>query len=732
VFDRAALLCERGESSFEVELRRLLDSVRVELDPPVQADTTSAATGADGDTAGETGAETARGRDRDGVAGSAGDPVAVAVAVQGADGPAVGIADHELADRAASEAVRSDVGRVAGGVGDGAVGRGATEAVRGDAGPVVGGADDRAAADVGAGTVDDGDEARAVEVDGVGERITARAERLDRLVTEGAGHLATARRAQRELARAAADQARALAAFARSRPTSFDRPDGEVGAAAAHTRAARPAVLASVSEWAVDEVMVALGLTSQAAGGLLVDSLRLTEFLPATLDALSEGRASWAHVQVMTDLIAPLPDDVRAVAEQRLLAKAGGRTRTQLRVAARRLVQKLDAAAIARRVTEAIRERRVTVHPGDDGMATLSVVLPAPVARAVQDALRQYADAASIDGDERTRAQRMVDCLVDLVLRPGEHGMSPVQARLTIVAAVQTLLGSDDPGEVDGDLVPAAMVRELAVALGLLPGPPQSDEPAAASTDAPAVARPVGEGVEQEGRRPASVDPRAGHPRAGKSLADESPVGAGTLQALTELLRSRSLLGTSLERRPHLALVDELSGQLVALTDAIGLRRGQALGPPSESTGYRPGRALDRFVRLRDRRCRFPGCRTRPIRCDLDHQVPWPMGRTTHGNLCCLCRHHHRLSHQAPGWRLRGLSDGGLEWTTPGGIVATTHPPGFGTDDDLPLRAGPDGGPVPAASPSPGESRSTAAGVAARTRRPAEAGGSGADESPPF
>jgi hypothetical protein len=112
----------------------------------------------------------------------------------------------------------------------------------------------------------------------------------------------------------------------------------------------------------------------------------------------------------------------------------------------------------------------VTLHPGDDGMSTLGVSLPTPVSRAVYDVLEQYA-AAAVEGDERTKAQRMVDCLVDLVLRPGEHGLAPVQAQLTVVATVRTLLGGDEPGEVDGDLVPAEMVRELAYALGLLPRP---------------------------------------------------------------------------------------------------------------------------------------------------------------------------------------------------------------------------------------------------------------------
>jgi hypothetical protein len=44
---------------------------------------------------------------------------------------------------------------------------------------------------------------------------------------------------------------------------------------------------------------------------------------------------------------------------------------------------------------------------------------------------------------------------------------------------------------------------------------------------------------------------------------------------------------------------------------------------------------------------------------------------------------------------MRRPPDGGLAWTTPGGDTITTHPPGYGTDDDLP---------PPARSPEPGVS----------------------------
>ena len=481
---------------------------------------------------------------------------------------------------------------------------------------------------------------------GAQARTEARLAAVGAAFEAGAAHLEEVRAAQAEIGRQQARQARALAAFAASRPSSLDRTDQEIGAAAAATRAARPAALTPVSEWAVDEVAVALTLSGTAASRLLVESLLLVEKLPGTLAALEDGRLSWGHVRVMTDLVAPLTDGLRAPAEDRLLSRLADKTPPQLRAAARRVVQRLDAEATTRRVAEALRSRRVTVYPGNDGLGSLSVSdLPLPVLRAMQDALEQYTAAAATSGDERTKAQRMADCLVDLVLRPGQHGLPPVQAQLTVVATVRTLLGDDEPGEVDGDLVPAETVRELAYALGLLPRP---------------------------GAQPS--DPE-GPDSAGAATGDSG---------LADLLGIRTLRGTALAHRPEIALVDELTGQLLALTDAAGLRAGRALGPPPASAGYRPEALLDRFVRRRDRRCRFPGCRARPIRCDLDHTVEWPWGATSHDNLCCLCRHHHRLSHQAPGWRLRGLDDGGLEWTTPTGQVLVTRPPRHGADDDLP------------------------------------------------
>jgi hypothetical protein len=233
----------------------------------------------------------------------------------------------------------------------------------------------------------------------------------------------------------------------------------------------------------------------------------------------------------------------------------------------------------------------------------------------------------------------MADCLLDLILRPGEHGLAPVQAQLTVVATVQTMLGGDDPGEVGGDVVPAGTVRALARALGLLPDEPPTAE---ASKEAP--------------------------------TDEHADVDA---PALTDLLNTRTVSGTALGQRPHVAVIDELTDQLLALTDAVGLRAGRALGPPPPTDGYTPSTELTRHVQRRDRRCRFPGCRRPAQRCDLHHVVRFPLGDTSPENLCYLCRHHHRLVHQAPGWQLHALPAGALRFTTPTGQVLTTRPAGL-------------------------------------------------------
>ncbi|MGY1754276.1 DUF222 domain-containing protein [Blastococcus sp. SYSU D01042] len=613
------------------------------------------------------------------------------------------------------------------------------------------------------------------------------------------GPLGAVQAASREIARQTAVRARAVAAFAASRPASADRPAGAPGAMSADRRAARPEVLADVSEWAAQELVVALSITRTAAENLLERSLTLVHRLPRTLEALESGLIHDGHLWSMLERVAPVRDTaVRARVEREVLDWVAGRqvtTPPQLTAKVRRSVLRHDAAAAAQRLVRALRERGVSARADRrEGMAVFDALLTVPEAQALLDALGRCADAIDDPEDTRTRGQKMADCLLDLVLRPGENGHPAVQAQLTVVAGIRTLAGGSAPGEIGGEPVPADVVRALARALGLLPAdparspaphrrvdvPPEetwddtlraADERWWAEVEARALhgewggeEDPPPEEMERwwaldaehaqpppdpEPENPAPAVPAAGGwadadravdeagalllelqratCRADRAVTDarraeaddrdawdDSPAGRvstaasdlAALRALTD--EQRDALAALLDRsaggglvdRPRIAVVDELTGALRCLTDSDELRRHATcgarrcrrdparcdhdltgrpgLGPPGTSAGYRPGAALDRYVRARDRRCRFPGCRQRvPRGGELDHDRPWPGGTTSAGDLIGYCTGHHRGKHQAPGWRHDLAPDGTLTVTTPTGLVATTTPPPF-------------------------------------------------------
>lgn len=76
--------------------------------------------------------------------------------------------------------------------------------------------------------------------------------------------------------------------------------------------------------------------------------------------------------------------------------------------------------------------------------------------------------------------------------------------------------------------------------------------------------------------------------------------------------------------------------------------------------------ATMRALRARDHGCRFPGCTAERF-VDGHHIRHWADGGETKlTNLVLLCRHHHRLVHEA-GFGVRVLDDGALHFTRPDG-----------------------------------------------------------------
>ncbi len=89
---------------------------------------------------------------------------------------------------------------------------------------------------------------------------------------------------------------------------------------------------------------------------------------------------------------------------------------------------------------------------------------------------------------------------------------------------------------------------------------------------------------------------------------------------------------------------------------------------------YLPDPAMRRFIHKRDGTCRFPGCARAARRCEPDHVIPYSRGGPTAPfNLASLCKHHHRVKHDA-GWALTMTQHGDCTWTDPHGRQYATHP----------------------------------------------------------
>jgi len=90
------------------------------------------------------------------------------------------------------------------------------------------------------------------------------------------------------------------------------------------------------------------------------------------------------------------------------------------------------------------------------------------------------------------------------------------------------------------------------------------------------------------------------------------------------------------------------------------------------TTRRRPTTGQRRLVEARNPTCVFPGCRMPAASCDLDHRTPYADGGpTTVTNLVPLCRHDHRIRHDAE-WTHKPLPDGDHHWTTKLGHTYTT------------------------------------------------------------
>lgn len=222
----------------------------------------------------------------------------------------------------------------------------------------------------------------------------------------------------------------------------------------------------------------ALRLPERSAERLIADSELLVHELPQTQQALSDGRVSWRHATAIVEHARTLPEESRAEFEAAVLPHAERLTVALLNKKARRVRELVHPEPVDVRHRLAAEERRVELDFCVDGMAWLSLFLPAVQAKAAfdrivniadseaRDAARQACnvgspsrDAASPSGDavpgtsELTLTQRRADIAVELlttgtVATGRDRG---IRATLAITVPVLRLLGvSDEPATLEG------------------------------------------------------------------------------------------------------------------------------------------------------------------------------------------------------------------------------------------------------------------------------------------
>jgi len=215
----------------------------------------------------------------------------------------------------------------------------------------------------------------------------------------------------------------------------------------------------------------ALRLPERSAERLIADSELLVHELPQTQQALSDGRVSWRHATAIVEHARTLPEESRAAFEAAVLPHAERLTVALLNKKARRVRELVHPEPVDVRHRLAAEERRVELDFCADGMAWLSLFLPAVQAKAAFDRIVDIADceardaarqactvglasrAASPGTSELTLTQRRADIAVEL-LTTGTAATGRdrgIRATLAITVPVLRLLGaSDEPATLEG------------------------------------------------------------------------------------------------------------------------------------------------------------------------------------------------------------------------------------------------------------------------------------------
>src|SRR3954470_1734119 len=372
---------------------------------------------------------------------------------------------------------------------------------------------------------------------------------------------------QRNRAREAAREAELILALAADRPDLLDPPPGTPGGRRGSWQP--DGELPGVSESFPAELSMVLTCGRGTAVWKARRAWRWTQLLPSTFAALRRGELDERRAQELFDALqhadpelVPLVDAAIARENPSLLTLAALHRR------ALALLLELDPQSAEENREQAQKDADVFVQPRPDGVATLGADLPADEAAEAYGLIAQLATLAKLDGDARPIRQIRTELFSLLLRRPGSPWPA-VSAHLTVTAALAALEGaSSAPGEVNAFAITPAHLRELLTRVGAL------------DLTAP----------------------------AGGALTFALPDADGRLLATVDL--------DQLRRLAKKGCAEHLAGDCGC----------PVLGPPPTTDAYEATDRQQVFVKLRDRRCRFPNCGQRVGWADLDHVIPHACG----------------------------------------------------------------------------------------------------------
>ncbi|TQJ38507.1 uncharacterized protein DUF222 [Arthrobacter sp. SLBN-112] len=226
----------------------------------------------------------------------------------------------------------------------------------------------------------------------------------------------------------------------------------------------------------VAEVACVLTVGERAAAALLGEAHALTATLPAALDALQAGKISWQHARIIVDETTGLDKAAASALEAHFLdseapnaargAAAGELAPARFRRKVRAWRERHHPESLEIRHAKSVEDRRMEYSPDRNGMAWVSLYIPADKACAIWNKATALARGLQGPDEPRTLTQIKVDEAARLLLgTPGKNaGAGPsLKADVLVTVPVLSLFGAtDEPADLDNyGPIPASMARKL-------------------------------------------------------------------------------------------------------------------------------------------------------------------------------------------------------------------------------------------------------------------------------